>query len=263
MAKGFKHGAGGGAGLNFKVVGNPKPENPKDNTIWVNTDEKITGYDFSGRQPENPVEGSVWLYNGKSSVVEFNALKKNNIQVCPISAKQYIGGAYVKKEAKIYQDGAWKELALYAFFHGDNNESLTGGWKAVDRNWYLHGKIAPSLTFENGIMTVKVQWNAASNYYGGTVQTKQKIDFTDISTITFHVVEIDNDFGRGQLRVGVASDDSSHPYNMDAYCDISEPGYVTVDVSAIDVPCVIAFNPSTSGVANTIGLIAVDEIILS
>ena len=46
MAKGFKHGAGGGAPLNFKIVGNPKPSNPSKNTIWVDTDTKITGWHF-------------------------------------------------------------------------------------------------------------------------------------------------------------------------------------------------------------------------
>lgn len=47
MAKGFKHGAGGGNPLNFKVVGNPQPNNPKENTIWIDTDVPITGWQFS------------------------------------------------------------------------------------------------------------------------------------------------------------------------------------------------------------------------
>jgi hypothetical protein len=51
MAKGFKHGAGGGSSLNFKVIGNPKPETAKENTIWVDTDTPITSWDFSATQP--------------------------------------------------------------------------------------------------------------------------------------------------------------------------------------------------------------------
>ena len=33
MGHGFKHGGSLGASLNFAVVGNPKPNNPKENTI--------------------------------------------------------------------------------------------------------------------------------------------------------------------------------------------------------------------------------------
>ena len=60
MAKGFKHGSGG-TSLNFKVVGNPKPTSPKENTIWINTDVPITGYHFSATQPETMAEGMVHI----------------------------------------------------------------------------------------------------------------------------------------------------------------------------------------------------------
>jgi hypothetical protein len=233
MAKGFKHGAGGANPLNFKVVGNPQPQNPKENTIWVDTDVDITTYHFSsepistnldlsnftnandvasgfgdnganfygslpimwsktylfkikliagvtykldstgfgygrigafrkpirddnnlirieGADPQalldknrrysifTPIEttdayfyyctdayntGSnpafsvffalylvgnpIWITTGTSSHAAFNALKKNTLQVYPISAKQYIGVAWVDKTAKIYQDDEW------------------------------------------------------------------------------------------------------------------------------------------------------------
>ena len=62
MAKGFKHGAGGGGtALNFKVVGNPQPESAKGNTIWVNTDVPIGAWYFAATQPENLIEGRVVL----------------------------------------------------------------------------------------------------------------------------------------------------------------------------------------------------------
>ena len=105
MAKGFKHGAGG-TSLNFKVIGNPMPETAKENTIWVNTDTKITGYVFSATQPTG-LPGLVRFLTGSHSNVEFNALKKNGIQVYPISAKQYVDGAWVEKTAKSYQNGAF------------------------------------------------------------------------------------------------------------------------------------------------------------
>lgn len=46
-------GFGGGSNpLNFKVVGGTvQPDNPKENTIWINTDTEITSWDFSATQP--------------------------------------------------------------------------------------------------------------------------------------------------------------------------------------------------------------------
>lgn len=100
-------GGGGGAPLNFKVVGNPQPTNPKENTIWLNTDVPIGRWYFSATQPEGLNAGDVWFFIGVSSPVAFNALKKNGVMVYPISAKQYIDGAWIAVTAQIYQGGEW------------------------------------------------------------------------------------------------------------------------------------------------------------
>lgn len=118
MAKGFKAGVGGGAPLNFKVVGNPQPTNPKENTIWVNTDVPIGAWYFSATQPENMAEGEVWFLTGSSSSVAFNALKKNSLRVYPGSAKQYINGAWLDVTAKTYQGGVWADWFLKIFESG-------------------------------------------------------------------------------------------------------------------------------------------------
>lgn len=102
---------GGGGGLNFKVIPNPKPSTAKENTIWVNTDTPITSWIFSAEEPSAAEAGMVWISVGTSSSVEFNALKKNGIQVYPGYAKQFNGGTWANKDAKIYQGGAWVELA--------------------------------------------------------------------------------------------------------------------------------------------------------
>ena len=99
---------GGGESLNFKVVGDTtEPTNPNKNTIWVNTDKKIASWIFSATQPKTATEGMVWIFTSTFSAVEFNALKKNGIQVYPIFAKQYVSGAWVDKTAKSYQNGVW------------------------------------------------------------------------------------------------------------------------------------------------------------
>lgn len=103
-------GGAGGAALNFEVVGGtPVPANPKENTIWINTSTPITDWVFSAEQPE-AATGRVWIFTGTSSTVEFNALKKNGIQVYPISAKQYISGKWVDKTAELYQGEKWLSL---------------------------------------------------------------------------------------------------------------------------------------------------------
>ena len=133
MAKGLKHGAGGGASLNFKVVGGTSaPASPKENTIWVNTSTAITGWVFSATQPTGS-SGMVWISTGAASTAPFNALKKNNITIYPISAKQYVSGAWADKTAKIYQNGAWANWwngELYE--NGNQFTSVTGGWAVHD-----------------------------------------------------------------------------------------------------------------------------------
>ena len=42
MAKGFKHGGGGGSELNFRVIGGTEPASPRENDIWVEC-EGMTG----------------------------------------------------------------------------------------------------------------------------------------------------------------------------------------------------------------------------
>lgn len=129
MAECFLVQNGGGNPLNFKVVGGTtEPTNPKKNMLWVNTDQKITGWDFSATQPTEPELGMVWIYIGISSSAEFNALKKNSIRIYPISAKQYIGGEFVEKPAKLYNGDGFIEFATYLYSHGNEYADITGTW---------------------------------------------------------------------------------------------------------------------------------------
>ena len=109
---------GGGAPLNFKVVNgwDSPPSNPKENTIWVNTGVVITSWVFSATQPANPAQGMVWFATDKKSSAPFNALKKNEITVYPVSAKIYNNGEWSEKEAKAYQNGAWMDVKVPGFY---------------------------------------------------------------------------------------------------------------------------------------------------
>lgn len=178
---------GGGASLNFKVVGGTSaPSNPKPNDIWVNTNEEITSYIFSATEPEGYAEGMLWIATGTDSAVEFNALKKNGLQVCPISAMQYVNGEWMLVEAKSYQNGEWVDwwdrCTLYD--SGDEFTGGTGGWVGVemayDASQFIQTQV-PNIVRNTNNMHITQQNNNA----GGAVCTKNKIDLTQFSTLSF------------------------------------------------------------------------------
>ena len=117
------------SGTNFNVVGSTTaPANPSENTIWVNTNVGIPSWTFSSTQPTAPTEGMVWFVVSTSSVVEFNALKENSIQVYPVRAKQYVSGTWKSVEVKCYQNNKWNGISFWIIGNGANAQSLTGGF---------------------------------------------------------------------------------------------------------------------------------------
>lgn len=143
-----------GAELNFEVVGGTSaPSNPKENTIWVNTSDDITSWVFSVHEPTNPTPGMVWIATGTSSVAEFNALKENGIQLCLLSASQYVGDGWEMKNAMVYQDQNWAQFAyqrIYLYRAGDQCTAVTGGW---ERKKYGSNS-SVSITFNSDNMTM-------------------------------------------------------------------------------------------------------------
>lgn len=121
----------GGTSLNFKVVGGTtEPSNPKENTIWVNTDKEITGWNFASEQPEDMKEGEVWIPTGKPSTIKVNLLKKNSVIVYPLSAQQMISGELKEATAKCYQNGEWVELWNGYLFDNGKVPSFVTEWKS-------------------------------------------------------------------------------------------------------------------------------------
>lgn len=170
-------GSGAGAGLNFKVVGDTtKPTSASENTIWVNTSTTITSWVFSATQPTGE-PGKVWITTGISSPADFNALKKNNITVYPISAKQYVNGAWVSKEAKSYQGGEWVDWIIYMYNKGNQYTNFTGGWTA-------YGDYA-DIRFNTDHIYLSIL--SGYNETWGMAHTKNKIDVTNIDTLYFYI----------------------------------------------------------------------------
>lgn len=118
----------GGSSLNYEVVGGTSaPSSPSVNTIWINTSTTITSHIFSATQPTNPASGMVWITVGASSTVAFSATEENPVMVYPISAKQYVGGAWVDVEAKSFQNGVWVDWIRYLLRKND----LYAGWSVL------------------------------------------------------------------------------------------------------------------------------------
>lgn len=111
---------GGGATMNFRIVGGTTaPANPQENTIWINTANTVTSWALAFSEPSNPVEGMVWVTINVSGRNTFNALKNNMLAVAPMSAKQYVSGAWKSREGRIYVDHAWKEFVLHLIKNGE------------------------------------------------------------------------------------------------------------------------------------------------
>ena len=173
-----------GIKLNFEVVGGTtEPTNPKENMIWVNTSNKITGWYFSYKQPENMVEGEVWFVTGTSSDIAFNALKKNDIYVYPLKATQYVSGAWVEKTAKIYQNGEWVELIpeLYLYDMGTVSDAA-GSLKSMMVKYHSDE------VKHNGVLTIGDSTVTFSPAYGSGALAyfKNKIDLTNYKTLYFN-----------------------------------------------------------------------------
>jgi hypothetical protein len=188
----FNVSGGGGTALNFRVVGGTTaPSNHKENMIWVNTSTTISSWVFSATQP-TAATGKVWITTGTSSTVEFNALKKNGIQVYPIAAKQYVSGAWVEKEAKSYQGSAWVEWIRYLYIYGDEYTGFTGGWYVNRNNGATLTKNADNMVFTSASSqsssSITMQKGTDIDYGRASVihVTFEKFE----STHTYHNVEL-------------------------------------------------------------------------
>lgn len=241
-------GGGGGAALNFDVKAYATEEalladTPKENTIGIITTTAINGWVFSATEPAEPVEGMVWISTGTTSTIEFNALKKNGIQVCPLSVKQYISGAWVDVAAMSYQDGEWVNFTTcnYLYNNGDTCNNLTGGWKAsgVDAGTYWDAK-APTLVFESSEMVMSMASPSSGNGKSGVVHTVNKIDLSNTNKLIFEGTA--EGPTSSNCRLVLMSAISASSFSAIAAISLSGEGSTTeLDTSALNESYYVAF----------------------
>lgn len=182
----------GGGNLNFEVVGNPKPSNPKENTIWIDTSTEITGWSFNSRIPSVPSPGMVWIETTLNGT-ELNALTEDEINLKISASRQYDGsGNWLSKEIQIYQGGAWiTPLGNVLYNAGNTYDAITGGWTmGYPMTEYQNGG---SGSFQSDYITIT---NASSSAYG--IYTEKSIDLTNYKSL--HVKS-----SGGNQRISVAS----------------------------------------------------------
>lgn len=182
-------GSGGGAALNYDVIGSTSTPTPSENLIWVNTENTITSHIFSSSEPENPTEGMVWFNTGATSNVAFSVTEENPIYVYPNSCKQYISNEWISKTAKTYLNGAWVDWIVRIYSLGDDNTftgfgqpygTESGLEPAVPDITYTYNTNHLRATISNREVYQDTFWNRS-----GCIVTNKSFNLTGINTITF------------------------------------------------------------------------------
>lgn len=227
--------SGGGAPLNFKVLGGTSQPSGQENTIWVNTDVGITSWVFAPTAPEAPSEGMVWISTGLSSTVAFNALRKNTLQVYPLAAKQYVGGQWVDRVAMSFQGGKWVAwIADIIVYDGGAKDIALKYQNASDKGTYIN-------------LTLATNSNSASK--AATIKS-DPIDLTGLAVyqVTYGSMSGEGTFA-GRIKAMVWSEDGGTMVKESTVSQ-SKSGTITVDVSELSgkhVVGVYAYNTSGSG----------------
>ena len=213
--------------LNYSIVGcSTEPTNPTENMIWINTDVNITDHVISKNKPKNPEEGTVWIYNNNAGIVNFYKLKYGDIgidEVYPLTAKQYVGGAWVDKTAKSYQDGTWVDWYNGELYYAGNEyTSITGGWKAVKG---ANGSSYATITKGNNSITIS--HSSSGSYVEGGIVTSNKIDLTEHSILKANISALS---GAGVL-LGITSvADNFASTTLIGYAQITSTGIIEFNV---------------------------------
>jgi hypothetical protein len=175
---GRTNAGGGGASLNFSVVGGiVQPNNLKENTIWVKTEVHFSDWTLSFEKPSNPENGMVWIAISTRGRNVFNALKKNGIAISPMSAKQYVNGAWQAREAQIYIDGELRDFVQYLVKSGVPIFPIELMGKSYNASYQGEWTSANSIPGD-GFITV------AGASYGYGIAYVADVDLTAFTTLT-------------------------------------------------------------------------------
>ena len=177
-------GGGVGVGGSHLVIvgGTICPAKAHHNMVWVKTDAEITGYVLSATAPTTPVEGMVWIsISDSGDNVTIAPVGGDWVTIYPLSASQYVNGAWVAKVAKCYRDGQWYEWwdgMLYDT--GNEFKSATGGWWQNPNLEHASGAKNTGTATKNA-ETLTISANSVT--YCGALSTVKMVDLTNYKTL--------------------------------------------------------------------------------
>ena len=209
--------------------------------------------------------GHVWFETGNSSLASFNALKKNSVMVYPLRAKMYQNdGKLASKNVKLYQNGAWRDLSQYLFNLGDEFTDVTGGWMTEAVRLQSGGQQAeaPVVTKQsNGGVKLHM------DYGSGIYRAKNKIDLTDVNTLTFNG-EINERTGNDNW-MGMyvwSAIGSYYVDNVSASVTVKgtkRTGDITLDVSKLSGSFYVGFGLHENTTGSDAGYIILNSLLMS
>ena len=178
------------------VDGTTQPENPADNTIWVNTDVDMGLCYLAPNAPDSPEVGDVWVnttnkYNSNGTNASTNLIRVNDnpyLEINVLNISQWDGSAWVNRDGSaIYANGAWTAMALYIFNYGTQNEAYP--WKFGRK--YLGSALIDSCLDS---MVYGANYIAAQNAYVGDgsngygmIMTSVPVNVTNYNKYSFTV----------------------------------------------------------------------------
>ena len=244
-------GISSGGGIGSKIVrGTVRPTNPEENTVWVNTDVAINGYDFSSTRPANPSEGMLWFETSvvKSYLsVDVDATEENAVRFYPVNCRQYVNGVWENKDFEVYANDEWaKGFFTYIYNRGDTFDNFVGGWdrRAIASSADFYEPVAPGLTFESDTMRItQIITSGTYLYENGIVSTKNKIDLTPYSKISVVVSSVSTTYSGSSVDFRIHDSFGTYQSNgLIASTSCKTTGTKTIDVSNINRAVYIGFN---------------------
>lgn len=226
----------GGASLNFEVVGGTtEPTNPKENTIWVNTETAIGEWQFSAVEPTTRVDGSalvagdVWCKTSDFGTRGFNALKKNGIIIYIASAYQWNGTAWISQETQAYIDGGWEQAGAFLCAKGVVTQGFSLEASTKGASISNTGTQTPTITYGDGY----VQIGYSEAYNRGGVWVMPAIDLTNYSNLCVKLTDVVPTKGDVYLHIASSYVDKFSSVAKSARLRDFPNSVVKVDISSV------------------------------
>lgn len=238
-----------GASLNFEVVGGTtRPSNPKENTIWVNTNREIVSCALAATAPTAPTNGMLWIEIGGYASVFIEVVEDSGIVVGLSDIKLYYDGAWNNVEAQIYQGGEWDAslTSLYLVKNGEANPTYAP---------VLYNGTASVKKYGDVLLFAIENNNYCAFYSANKIPLNLGYDHA--------VIEVTGAMSKYDLSIGVTSTKTSHtsntssPFGTNRVSLIGESPYViepqtlNLDLSALTSPMWFGLSiGGSSGISN-------------